>query len=94
MSIPDPRGVETFVHPPAKPREPASAAPGADGAAAMARRPRLPEAAPRKPVPLRGLREAVVGRLVEPGLERGPTAKPAAALPTALSTGSGPGETR
>ena len=38
-----------------------------------------------------GLAEAVVGRLVEPGVERGrpsacPTAKPAAARPTAFST--------
>ena len=51
-----------------------------------------------EPVPLKGglgerpgLAEAVVGRLVEPGVERGrpsacPTAKPAAARPTAFST--------
>ena len=70
---------------------------GADGASAMRRRPRAGGGG-AEPVPLKGglgerpgLAEAVVGRLVEPGVERGrpsacPTAKPAAERPTAFST--------
>ena len=69
---------------------------GADGASAMRRR--RAGGGGAEPVPLEGglgerpgLAEAVVGRLVEPGVERGrpsacPTAKPAAARPTAFST--------
>ena len=63
----------------------------------MRRRPRAGGGG-AEPVPLEGglgerpgLAAAVVGRLVEPGVERGrpsacPTAKPAAARPTAFST--------
>ena len=70
---------------------------GADGASAMRRRPRAGGGG-AEPVPLEGglgerpgLAEAVVGRLVEPGVERGrpsacPTAKPAAARPAAAMT--------
>ena len=69
----------------------------ADGASAMRRRPRSGGGG-AEPVPLEGglgerpgLAEAVVGRLVEPGVERGrpsacPTAKPAAARPTEVPT--------
>ena len=64
----------------------------------MRRRPRHAGGGGAEPVPLEGglgerpgPAEAVVGRLVEPGVERGrpsacPTAKPAAARPTAFST--------
>ena len=70
---------------------------GGDGASAMRRRPRAGGGG-AEPVPLEGglgerpgLAAAVVGRLVEPGVERGrpsacPTAKPVAARPTAFST--------
>ena len=70
---------------------------GADGASARRRRPRAGGGG-AEPVPLKGglgerpgLAEAVVGRLVEPGVERGrpsawQTAKPAAARPTGFST--------
>ena len=70
---------------------------GADGAAAMRRPPRAGGGG-AEPVPLEGglgerpgLAEAVVGRLVELGVDHGrppacPTAKPAAERPTAFST--------
>ena len=69
--------------------DPAKLSRGADGASAMRRR--RAGGGGAEPVPLEGglgerpgLAEAVVGRLVEPGVERGrpsacPTAKPAAA---------------
>ena len=72
---------------------------GGHGPEAAARNPQRRQTHLRqRPVPLEGglgerpgLAEAVVGRLVEPGVERGrpsacPTAKPAAARPTAFST--------
>ena len=88
--------------PPGCPRKPAEVcSSGVDGAAAMRRRRRPPEAAARNRVPLEGglgerpgLAEAVVGRLVEPAVERAapssacPTAKPAAAGPARVVDGA------
>ncbi len=78
---------------------------GADGASAMRRRPRAGGGG-AEPVPLEGglgerpgLAEAVVGRLVEPGVERGrpsacPTAKRGRATDRVLDGAPAPREPR